>query len=341
MLDARKRYILSALIEDFIITAEPVGSKRLVEKYALGISPATARNELAWLEEMGYISQPHTSAGRVPTDSGYRFYVDMLKEESRPSAADLQAIGNFYGELNHEIGQLMKETSRLLAELTRCAALVYAPDIRKERIKHIDLVGLGGRGVLLVVITSNGSVSKQVVDFSIAVEAETLARLERSLNDSLADLTVDDVPAAVLQAGGLTAPESAMLEQAHAYIVKSLDKDAAERVYYDGAAYLLAGAETSAARRANEVLGLLERNYRLLEWLQAIADECDVIVSIGAENQLDLNGFSLVASGYEVHGQPVGVLGILGPTRMDYQKAIGAVRHIAKNLGQVLAETQG
>ncbi|MDP1808242.1 MAG: heat-inducible transcriptional repressor HrcA [Actinomycetota bacterium] len=336
MLDERKRHILSALIKDFVTTAEPVGSKRLVERYALQISPATVRNELATLEELGYISQPHTSAGRVPTDLGYRFYVDQLSKVSTPMENDFAEVKEFYSRLNHEIGLLMRETSHLLSELTHCAALVYAPDIRKERIKHIDLVGLEGRGALIVVITSNGSVSKQVFDCPGVIEAETLKKLEAILNRSLADQPVDDISSANLIAAGLTGAESGLLKQVKAHIVESLAKKLTERVYYDGAAFLLARPEVSAVRRAHEVIGLLEQNYRLLDWLQAASDECEVIVSIGAENQLDLNGFSLVASGYEVHGQSVGVLGILGPTRMDYPKAISAVRHIAKNLGEVL-----
>ena len=137
------------------------------------------------------------------------------------------------------------------------------------------------------------------------------------------------------------AAEAGLLKQVQQHIGEGLAKNLTERVYYDGAAYLLARPEVSALSRSHEVIGLMEQNYRLLDWLQAASDECEVIVSIGEDNQLELNGFSLVASGYEVHGQAVGVLGILGPTRMDYPRAISAVRHIAKNLGEVLAEFHG
>ena len=329
------------MIEDFVATAEPVGSKRLVDQYELRISPATVRNELASLEELGYISQPHTSAGRVPTDLGYRFYVDQLSQVSTPAENDFAQVKEFYSRLNHEIGLLMRETSHLLSMLTSCVALVYAPDIRKERLKHIDLVGLGGRGVLIVVITSNGSVSKQVFDFPGTVDGETLTRLESALNRLLAEQPVDDISGVELEDHGLSVAEAGLLKQVQVHIVEGLAKNLTERVYYDGAAHLLARSEASALRRAHEVIGLLEQNYRLLDWLQAASDGCEVIVSIGGENQLELNGFSLVASGYEVHGEPVGVLGILGPTRMDYPRAISAVRHIAKNLGEVLAEFHG
>lgn len=337
MLDERKQSILSALIEDYVVTAEPVGSKRLVEKYAFKISPATVRNELAALEEMGYISQPHTSAGRVPTDLGYRYYVDQLKNVPSPVEGNFEEIKKVYAELNHELGQLMRETSHLLSVLTHCAALVCAPDIRRESIKHIDLVALGRQGVLVIVITSTGSVSKQVVAFSAPVPVETLKKLEIMLNASLSDQPVDQIGS--IGAGeGLTQLENSLLGQIKDQIVDSLATNFAERVYYDGAAYLMAHPEISALRRAHEVIGLLEENYRLIEWLRTASDECEVIVSIGAENELELNGFSLIASGYEVHGQPAGVLGILGPTRMDYPKAIAAVRCIAVNLGEVLAE---
>lgn len=338
MLDDRKKAVLGALIEDFILTAEPVGSKRLVERYGLEISPATVRNELAQLEELGYISQPHISAGRIPTDLGYRFYVDRLKEAAETDGREAFQVNRFYAELNHEISQLIRETSHILSELTKCAALVSAPDIRKERIKHIDLVALGGQDALIVVITSKGSISKIVVDIGKHTTPAELSNLETTVNKVLADVPVESAAGRAFDFSGLGEREKLLVKRVHAHVVDSLAKNLAERVYFEGAAYLLAKPEITALARAHEVIDLLDKNYKLLEWLQAIADEREVFVSIGGENQLDIEGFSLVASGYEVGGESMGVLGILGPTRMDYSKAIGAVRTIARNLGEILAE---
>jgi heat-inducible transcriptional repressor len=339
--DDRKQTILCAVIEAFISGAEPVGSKRLVEEHELDISAATVRNELARLEEMGYLSQPHTSAGRVPTDKGYRYYVDHLGESPARAPSQVDEIRRFYAHLNHEIGQMMRETSHLLSRLTSCVALVYAPDISRARIKHIDLVALGGKGLMIVVITSTGLVSKQVIDHGGLLTGDLPLKMEKMLNESLVGLPADQVGAARLSTDGFTSQEAALAGSIRDCIVGGLTGGEAERVYFNGAAYLLDSRVSDNLSRARRVLGLLEQNYRLLEWFQVVADSAQVTISIGAENELDLEGYSLVASGYEMGGENAGALGILGPTRMDYGRAITAVRCIAESLSEVLSDLKG
>lgn len=338
MLDERKQLILWAVINDFICNAEPVGSKRLVDQYALDISPATARHELAVLEELGYLSQPHTSAGRVPTDLGYRYYVDWLTENTESALVEHGHVRDFFAELNYEIDQLMKETSHLLASLTSCVALVYAPDIRQENIKHIDLVRLGSNRVMIVVITSNGSLSKQVLDAAGEWGPEVFVKLERVLNFALNGVSVGLIDKIDFEVSDLSVSERALLEIIKERIIRGLAGAASEQVYYDGAAHLLTEPEFGNLIRVREVFELLEQNYLLLEWLETAAGNCEVIVSIGSENELNLGGLSLVASGYEINGKSVGALGVIGPTRMDYPRAISTVKCIARNLGAALAE---
>jgi heat-inducible transcriptional repressor len=340
-MDDRKRAILCAVIEDFISGAEPVGSKRLVEDHAMGISPATVRSELARLEEMGYLSQPHTSAGRVPTDMGYRYYVDHLGDSPSQLPSQVAEIRRFYAQLNHEIGQMMRETSHLLSRLTSCVALVYAPDISRERIKHIDLVALGGKGLMIVVITSTGFVSKQVIDHGGRLTGDLPLKMENMLNDCLVGLPAAQVAAARLATAGFTSEEAALADSVRDCILSGLTGGETERVYFNGAAYLLDSRVSDNLSRARRVLGLLEQNYRLLEWFQLVADSAEVTISIGSENALDLEGYSLVASGYEMGGENAGALGILGPTRMDYGRAITAVQCIAESLSEVLSDLKG
>ena len=340
MLDERKQKILSAVIEEFITTAEPVGSKRLVERYGLRISPATVRNELAGLEEMGFLSQPHTSAGRVPSETGYRYYVNGLEKKKTPQVVESTKIRQYYSDLNFEIGQLMSDTSHLLSELTNCASLVWAPDINKEKIKHIDLVGLGGRAVMIVVITSAGSLSKQVVDLGKKIENDTLLEVEKLLNRTLTNVGVEHVGDIAFEMGDLDQEERQLVAKIRFIIEKKLVAGLTQRVDHAGTEHLIE-ENIISIKRAHEVIDKLERNYQFLEWLQAVTEECNVMVSIGSENEYNLDGFSLVASGYEVEGELVGVLGILGPTRMDYIQVIPTVEYMAKNLSEFLAESQG
>ena len=340
-MDDRKKKILDGVIEAFIMTAEPVGSKRLVEQFGLDISPATVRNELAALEEMGFVRQPHTSAGRVPSDLAYRYYVDSLERRKTPKLVELVEIRNCYCDINMEIGQLMKETSKLLSELTNCASLVWAPDIRKEKIKHIDLIGVSGHAVLVVLITTAGSLSKQVLDLGKkTISKEMLADVEATLNRAWADTEVENLADFVLDEVDGHGEKKWMVSQINSLIKEELATDFTKRVYSDGTENLIDKPDIMTIKRAEEVVEELERNFQVLEWLQIVTQECEVMVSIGSENELNLEGYSLVASGYEIEGEPAGVLGILGPTRMDYDRAIATVEHMAKNLGEVLAELQ-
>ncbi len=336
MLDSRKQKILSAVIQDFTFTAEPVGSKRLVEKYDLEISPATVRNELSALEEMGYLSHPHTSAGRVPTDEGYRFYVDVLLNTQDLAVSELVEIGRVYDELTHEVGRMMKESSQLLARLTSSVAVVYAPDIRKERVKHIDLVWIGANAIMIIVIMSNGSISKQMIETAGEVSEEALGRLEARLDKSLARVAVGQVGEASIDTEGLSEPESAFLEMLMRVIEDGMEIGLADRVYSDGAASLFDHPEFTDLDQARRIIALIEADYSLLGWLREASQRTELTVQIGAENELALDGCSLIASGYGIDGESAGAVGVLGPTRMDYGRTIAAVRYVAQQLGDVV-----
>lgn len=339
-LDDRKRAILSAVIEDFIYSAEPVGSKRLVEKYGWSISSATVRNELALLEELGFLSHPHTSAGRVPTDRGYRFYVDNLSPADMAASTEMAEVARLSGRLTQEISELMRETSQFLSRLTSTLAIVYAPDLRREKIKHIDLIGLGSKNIMIVVILSNGAVSKQVAMVDTDLSDESLSKLESRVNEALIGMSVDRAWSVEVERRELSAPELDALDRIATSVFDSLHVSTSDRLYYDGATHLLDYPEMAASAEIRRVLAIVEHNYDLLEWLQAASKSGELTVSIGAENELELAGYTVIASGYEVQGESVGVLGILGPTRMDYRRSIFAVERIADQLGKALDELE-
>lgn len=340
VLDERKKMILRAVVERYVANAEPVSSKCLVEENNWPVSSATVRHEMALLEEMGYLTHPHTSAGRVPTDLGYRFFVDSLIENQNITESEAELIRRFYASLNYELDELMKETSYLLSELTQYAAVVFAPDIKKDKVKHIDLITLSYQAFLVVLITSSGSVSKRVIKLD-QFQEEDLKVAEQLLNDKLRDLNVSQIKEFSVAgnltglSSNLTETQKIIVEESKKAIVSCLNKTD-NRVYFGGTANLLNQPEFESLKRLQNLLNLIEYNYSLLDFLNYIAQNCETLVSIGSESQLRLEGLSLVAARYSLGKKNKGVVGILGPTRMNYPKIIPTVRYIAKNLQNVL-----
>lgn len=336
MLDKRKKKILTAVIEDYVLTAEPVGSKRLVGLYRLDVSPATVRHELAALEEMGYLVQPHPSAGRIPSDKGYRFYVDSLAGAKPLANSEQESISNYYSMFNNEMEELMRDTSSLLSRMTSYASLVFAPVLMLDRLKHLDLVLLSPRQVLLVAITGAGSVAKKIFELGKECDAPSLYLFETLLNEHLVGLTATQMRKVDLSAVSATADKKLLGDFRDALIELLIKRDS-ERVYHDGTANLLSQPEFESLNRVQKLLSTLERSYQLLELLSEVSREYRLVVKIGAENgALDIEGCSLVATSYRVEGESLGALGILGPTRMDYPRAISAVQYIADNLSNLL-----
>jgi len=333
VLDERKKMILRAVIEQYVANAEPVSSKRLVEENNWSVSTATVRHELALLEEMGYLTQPHTSAGRIPTDLGYRFFVDSLIKNETIGAGEAELIRRFYANLNYELEELMKETSYLLSELTQYAAIVFAPDIRKDKVKHIDLIPLSTQAFLIVLITSSGSVAKRVIKLN-SLQQDDLKVVEQLLNKELKELNLSQIAKINLNLG-LTEAQKLIAEQCQQAIVSCLNK-IDNRVYFGGAANLLNQPEFDSLKKLQNLLNLIEYNYKLLDFLTYMAQNFETVVSIGSENELSLEGLSLVAARYSAGEESKGVIGIVGPTRMNYPKIIPTVRFIAKNLQKIL-----
>jgi heat-inducible transcriptional repressor len=335
VLDDRKLAVLRAIVEDYVSTNEPVGSKNLVDRHNLDVSPATIRNDMAVLEEQGFIVQPHTSAGRVPTDKGYRLFVDRLSGVKPFTVAERRAIETFLAGA-YDLDDVVLRTVRLLAQLTRQVAMVQYPSLTRSAVRHIELVPLTDRRLLLVLITDTGRVEQRSVDLPGPAGEESVAHLRAVLNACLDGRRLTEVASVVADL-----PERVeMRERPNAaavfsVILETLVERHDERVVVGGAANL---ASTDFSKGLHEVLEALEEQVVLMRLLGESGDHALVTVRIGAENQVEgLQSTSMVTTGYGSGDQALARLGVLGPTRMDYPTAMGAVRAVARYVGQILA----
>jgi heat-inducible transcriptional repressor len=334
VLDDRKLEVLRAIVQDYVSTMEPVGSKSLVDRHHLDVSPATIRNDMAVLEEQGYITQPHTSAGRIPTDKGYRLFVDRLSGIKPLSAAERRAIETFLAGA-YDLDDVVLRTVRLLAQLTRQVALVQYPSLTQSRIRHIELVPLAGQRVLLVLITDTGRVEQRAVELPQVIDEDAVAQLRAVLNACLDGQRLTDVAAVVAGLPDRVQPgERPNAAAVFSVILETVVERHEERVVVGGAANLAAGDFSQGLR---EVLESLEEQVVLMRLLGESAGQPAITVKIGAENPVEeLRSTSLVAAGYGKGGLALARLGVIGPTRMDYPTAMGAVRAVARYVGQIL-----
>ena len=339
MLEDRKLDVLRAIVEDYVSTNEPVGSKSLVDRHQLGVSPATIRNDMAALEDEGYITQPHTSAGRVPTDKGYRLFVDRLSSVKPLSSAERKAIDSFLrGAV--DLDDVVHRTVRLLAQLTHQVAVVQYPSLSRSSVRHLELVRTSETRVLVVLITDTGRVEQRVVDLPAALTEDDLADLRSRFNDRIAGRHLAEAPALLADLpdaistdvrGNALAILSTVLE--------TLVERPEERVVLAGTANLARTGALDFPGSIRPVLEALEEQVVLLRLFGEVTDAQTVRVSIGGENPHEgLQTASIVSAGYGKADTPLAGLGVLGPTRMDYPGAMGAVRAVARYVGQILAE---
>ena len=338
-IDARKKKILLAVVQSFILTGRPVGSGAVAQSADVAVSAATIRNELASLEEMGFLRQPHTSAGRVPTDVAYRFYVDMLKEQPRPSGRDAEAIERLFAAQTREIEGLFQEASVLLSRLTHTTAIVFAPFSAADALRHVDLVRLSDQRVMLIVVTAKGQVGRQLLRLSRPVTGDTVERVEAFINRSIAGLTVDRIDTTAVVGRGKFGSAGASLMRGALDAVREYMGSIEERVFIGGAANIVGGA---GAEWAQTLLEAMEKQYFILDLLKDLMRERRLTVRIGEENRLrELQRYSFVGTSYPVGHGLLGSLGVVGPTSMDYARTIGMVEYMAENLGRRLFNPRG
>ena len=331
MLDERKAAILQAVVEEYIQTAQPVGSSHVVRTAGVQVSSATVRNEMAVLEREGYLTQPHTSAGRLPTDKGYRFFVDQLTQPGPLGPSQRQQVREFFDKAHGDLEQVLHDTSRLLSGLTDYAAVVVGPPHEAATIRSAQLVGLGPRVALAVIVLSNGVVEKRTVELDDEATDERIADASARLAEVLVGRTFGDATAP-----GATADPGVDAVVASAVAAFGQPDDDADHVFVGGASRMAAAFD--AVDTVRRVLGILEQQFVVVSLLRDVLDR-GLSVAIGAEHGLvPLAECSVVVAPYEVEGQIAGTVGVLGPTRMNYPQALAAVAVVSKRLGDTLTE---
>jgi heat-inducible transcriptional repressor len=340
MLDDRKLEVLRAIVEDYVSTNEPVGSKSLVERHHLGVSPATIRNDMGTLEDDGYITQPHTSAGRVPTDKGYRLFVDKLSTVKPLSLAERRAIEEFLrGAV--DLDDVVNRAVRLLAQLTRQVAVVQYPSLSRSAVRHIELVRLTESRLMVVLITDTGRVEQRVVELPGTLTEDEVAQMRSVFNRNIAGHPLVDAAGLVGELPATVSVEDRpALVAVVSTVLETLVERVDDRVVLAGTANLARGGALDFPKTIRPVLEALEEHVVLLRLLGEVADPQTVRVSIGEENPYEgLHAASVVSTGYGGDASTaLAALGVLGPTRMDYPGAMGAVRAVARYVGQILAE---
>jgi heat-inducible transcriptional repressor len=338
VLDDRKLDVLRAIVEDYVSTQEPVGSKALVERHSLGVSPATIRNDMAALEDEGYIAQPHTSAGRIPTDKGYRLFVDRLSTVKPLSHAERRAIERFLDGAV-DLDDVVRRTVRLLAQLTRQVAVVQYPSLSRSSVRHVEVVSLSSTRLLLVLITDTGRVEQRMVDLPAALSADELHDLRTAVNSRVAGSLLTEAPPRLADLPDACPAElQAVYAAVSSVILETLVEKPEERVVLAGTANLTRSV-TDFADSLRPVLEALEENVVLLRLLGEATDPSAINVSIGGENAYEgLRSAAVVSTAYGSGERALAGLGVPGPTRMDYPGTLGAVRAVARYVGPVLAE---
>lgn len=338
MADDRRLAVLRAIVQDYVATQEPVGSKALVERHRLGVSPATIRNDMAALEEEGLITQPHTSAGRIPTDAGYRLFVDRLSAIKPLSAPERSAITTFLDGAV-DLDDVVQRSVRLLAQLTRQVAIVQYPILSGSEVRHVEVVPVGGERLLLVLILSTGRVEQRTI-LAGALDEEQVSEIRGAVLEAVRGRRIAEAGAALDLLPDRVRPElagSATLVAAALSEAMS-DHRSDERVAVGGAANLARNTDVFATSLM-PLLEALEEHVVLMRLLGSVGAE--VTVTIGHEGPVkELSGTSVVSTGYGPGGrESLAALGIVGPTRMDYPGTMAAVRAVARYVSTILDES--
>ncbi|MEL6982165.1 MAG: heat-inducible transcriptional repressor HrcA [Actinomycetota bacterium] len=329
LLDERKAAILQAVIESYTETAQPVGSSAIARSNELEVSAATIRNDMLALEKAGYLRQPHTSAGRVPTQKGYRHFVDHI-DPGEVATADRRRVASFFGQMRGEIEEVMRETATLLADLTDSAAVVVDESDEAASVRSVQLVSLADRMVMLVIVLSNGQVLKNSFDFEADIPVATMDRAAASLREALEGRNTA-APAQLNPTGDPAV--DALAGQFHAALSQLIDAD---RVYVDGTSRVVQSFE--AVESVSQVLTILEQQLVVVSLLADVMER-GLTVAIGTETGVEpLAECSLVVSPYEIDGEHAGSIAVLGPTRMNYPQAMSAVAAVSNQLGHRLSE---
>lgn len=335
-MDERKIRILQAIINDYIDTAEPVGSRTIAKKYDLGVSSATIRNEMADLEEMGYLEQLHSSSGRKPSDKGYRLYVDKLMRVQSLSQLEVNAIkAHMISSAIYEMDRIIKEATTILAELTGLTSIVKSPSVKKSSIRAIQLINIDGTSILSVIITDSGIIKNNIIRLKKAVNVETLVKLSNVLNSRLINLTVEEINLEVINnlkndLKGYDDIFNAIIPA----LYEGLNNIDASEIYMEGTTNIFNFPEFNDIQKAKSFLSLVDNKDKIKI---LINNSDNIAIKIGEENFLeDAKDCTVISAVYKLGSRPLGTIGVIGPTRMPYSKVISILGGIVKEINKAI-----
>lgn len=343
ILDERKRRILQAIIDDYINTAEPIGSRTIARKHELGLSSATIRNEMADLEDMGFLAQPHTSAGRVPSDKGYRLYVDQLMPVVEITHEEADAIRIAMEVRINEMSQLIRQASAVLSKFTRYTSMAITPQIKKSYLKALQVVPVDAGKALVIVVTNAGLVRNTLVNLNMEVKPEILISISNILNERLSGLAIDQFNATIIkeleEQTGIPKDILFPVLEAAADCINHIDHP---EVYMDGATNIFNYPEFRDILKAKEFMSIMDEKANLFRLLNDCIDNMGISIKIGAENDISgIKDCSIVTANYTMGGNLIGTIGIIGPTRMEYPRVISSMSYIRKMINEEITRLMG
>ncbi|WP_053957578.1 heat-inducible transcriptional repressor HrcA [Inediibacterium massiliense] len=335
-LGERKLKILQAIIKDFILTAEPVGSRTLMKKYNLGISAATIRNEMSDLEDMGFLSQPHTSAGRIPSDKGYRLYVDSLMMMNRLAKNQQDVIKQSFLQSFGEINEIITVTSKILSHMTKLTSVVLSPQFEQSKLKSVQLVPIDEKSLLLVVVSESGIVKNAIIRNQDVFSKEHLELITKILNIKLKGLTIGKINKDVIRNLKFDMKQyTSLVDLILPVLLSTLEDMISVELYLDGMMNIFQLPEYHNIEKARDFLQMLNHKEHIMDLLLNSKDELDI--TIGTENRHEeMKSCSLVTATYKVDNIIVGKIGVIGPTRMNYDHIVSVVDYVTKNLTKLL-----
>ncbi|HDP34833.1 MAG TPA: heat-inducible transcription repressor HrcA [Candidatus Hydrogenedentes bacterium] len=343
MLDAREREILHAVVNSYITTAEPVGSRTVVKRFNMDISAATVRNVMSDLEDLGFLQQVHTSSGRVPTDNGYRYYVDHLMRIQELTLTERRRIEREFSQKMEDVDGLLRHTSHLLALASHQASIVEAPDATQTRVQRFELIPVGENRVAVLMVDNFGTVRSMIATMTGAVKTRQVEALNNFLNQNFMGAEIGSLADSVRIRLGEILEEQRDLAQHALEAFDMIPRRQEKRLFLEGAVQLFEQPEFQRVEQAREVFGLLEEHDKLITLLRkAVADGDGRAVFISKDDDKPgIEGIGVVASAYNVDGKPAGFIGVLGPRRMPYSRLTALVHYTADMVGRFLTRLGG
>ncbi|MBR3494340.1 MAG: heat-inducible transcription repressor HrcA [Clostridia bacterium] len=335
-MDDRKFRILQAIIDDYILTAVPVGSRTISKKYDMGLSSATIRNEMSDLEELGYLDQPHVSAGRIPSAKAYRLYVDQLLQSGKLRSEE--SLPSYFNGRVQKMEEVIDRAAQVLSSLTQYTAVVLSPTGPRMRIRNIQLVSVSPESALVVIVTDAGVVRDSVVRVSRQLDADTLYTISRALTEALSGCTLEEACERMPVLMGRMQENAAILQSVHGYISEARDRNPHSHVGIGGASNMLSWPEYSDVEKARGFLSLLETREKLAS-IVAQQGDVSLTVRIGPETGVpEMSDCSIVTATYSTHTGRQGTIGVIGPTRMHYSKVMAILQAMGHQLTDLLGE---